>query len=81
MALKSINWEKTDEARLKKAVQRYNRILDNLKETTDTTPTKVDYKELKSGIFTRRGLNNTINSLNRLNKENATAVHTTESRN
>lgn len=78
MSLRGIHWKDADEKRLKKAINRYNRILSHIEEEGDTIPEKVDYQEMKSGILTRKGLNDKINSLNRLNRENATKIHTTD---
>ena len=78
MALRKIRWKEADYKKLHQAVNRFNRELKKAGENLDYMPNPISYKEVKAGIFTRKGLNDTIKSLDRLNKENASNVVRTE---
>lgn len=76
MALRPINWKKADYQALRKAVNRFNRILDNVADReASMLPEKLNYNQVKSEIFTRKGLNEKIRAFNRLTEENATKIH------
>lgn len=78
MALHKIRWKEADYEKLHKAVRRFNRELKKAGENLDYMPNPVDYKEIKHSILTRKGLEDTIKSLDRLTEENAKNVITTE---
>lgn len=69
MVLRKIRWRDSDTRSLKRALNHYNRVLDSLEEKP-TGLYNLEYKEVKSQILTRQGLNAKIDELKRINKEN-----------
>lgn len=80
MAESYIRWQKSDYAKLRKAVSDFNKKLRRLQkvEYEAYLPNFISYKDIKSEILSRRDLNNTINSLRRFQKEGAEDIYTTE---
>ena len=81
MAESYIRWQKSDYAKLRKAVSDFNKKLRNLQKTEYKVylPDFISYRDVKSEILSRRDLNNMINSLNRFKREGAENIYTTES--
>lgn len=71
MALRKIRWKEADYKRLHNAVNKFNRTLRKSINDSDLPLELKDYKEVKHQIHTRKGLNDTIDSLERLTKESA----------
>jgi hypothetical protein len=72
MALRKIRWRDEDYRNLKRAVNHFNNVLNKVGDNAVGFLDKLSYKELKSNILTRKGLNDTIARLQRLNVKNAT---------
>lgn len=77
MALKYIKWRPEDEKTLREAVKQHNKIVDKVKNDSLGTLEKASYEELRSSILTRKGFNETVARLKRLNEDNATTIVTT----
>lgn len=77
MALKYIKWRDKDEATLREAIEQHNEIIDKVKNNSLGTLEKANYEELRSSILTRKGFNETVARLKRLNEDNATSIVTT----
>lgn len=73
MVLRKIRWRDSDSRSLKRALNHYNRVLDSLEEKP-TGLYNLEYKEVKSQILTRQGLNAKIDELKRINKENVSDI-------
>lgn len=80
MADSRINWKRGDFVRLGRAVSDFNKKINELnkEERKLYLPEKIDYKEAKENITTRRELNRLINSLRRFQKEGAEDLYITE---
>lgn len=63
-----IRWKRTDSERLSRAINRFNREVNALKNEDLYLPDKVNYNELRDHIQTRRELEEVINSLNSANE-------------
>lgn len=76
----SIRWKKGDYIRLGKAVADFNKKITALEEDSKKLylPEKLDYQNIKNDIYTRRELNNIINSLRRFMREDASELYVTE---
>lgn len=63
-----ISWKRSDYGSLIKAVNRYNKEIEKLiyNNPEANIPEKVNYKEIKQNIYTRRELNRVIKSLQRI---------------
>ena len=74
-----INWKRGDFVRLGKAVSDFNKKINELnkEERKLYLPEKIDYKEAKENITTRKELNRLINSLRRFQKEGAEDLYIT----
>lgn len=79
MADSRINWKRGDFVRLGRAVSNFNKKINELnkEERKLYLPEKVDYKEAKENITTRKELNRLINSLRRFQKEGAEDLYIT----
>lgn len=79
MADSRINWKRGDFVRLGRAVSDFNKKINELnkEERKLYLPEKIDYKEAKENITTRRELNRLINSLRRFQKEGAEDLYIT----
>ena len=60
-----IRWTRSDYMKLSKAVSSFNKAVGNLSGSGIVLPDLLNYRELKSGITTRRELNRMISSLKR----------------
>lgn len=80
MAESLIKWKKGDYISLGKAVAEFNKKINKLQREEDLTylPAKIDYKEARDNITTRRELNRLINSLRRFQREGAEELYQTE---
>lgn len=80
MADSRINWKRGDFVRLGRAVSDFNKKINELnkEERKLYLPEKINYKEAKENITTRRELNRLINSLRRFQKEGAEDLYITE---
>lgn len=65
-----ISWRRSDYGSLIKAVNRYNKEIEKLlyNNPDANIPEKVNYKDIKQNIYTRRELNRVIKSLQRISK-------------
>lgn len=63
-----INWKKSDLTKLKRTVNRFNNVVDNL---SNTDIKKISFDEIKEEILTRKELNRQIEKLNRLTEKTA----------
>lgn len=74
-----INWKRGDFVRLGRAVSDFNKKINELnkEERKLYLPEKIDYKEAKENITTRKELNRLINSLRRFQKEGAEDLYIT----
>lgn len=63
-----INWKKSDITKLKRTVNRFNSVVDNL---SNTDIKKISFAEIKEEILTRKELNRQIEKLNRLTEKTA----------
>lgn len=81
MADSLIKWKRSDYIKLGKAVSDFNKKINklNAEENKLYLPEKIEYKEAKENITTRRELNRLINSLRRFQKEGAEDLYTTQS--
>lgn len=79
MADSRINWKRGDFVRLGRAVSDFNKKINELnkEERKLYLPEKIDYKEAKENITTRRELNRLINSLRRFQQEGAEDLYIT----
>lgn len=68
-----IKWNKKDYSNLRNAINRFNRKIKKLEQLDSEMelPNLLNYKELKEDILTRKNLNKTISSLNRIKFKNA----------
>ena len=68
-----IKWSKKDYSNLRNAVNKFNRKIKKLEqlESDIELPNLIKYSDLKSDILTRKNLNKTIASLNRVKFKNA----------
>lgn len=80
MAQSQIKWKKGDYISLGKAVAEFNKKINKLQREEDLAylPAKIDYKEAKENIATRKELNRLINSLKRFQREGAEELYETE---
>lgn len=80
MAQSQIKWKKGDYISLGKAVAEFNKKINKLQKEEDLAylPAKIDYKEARENITTRRELNRLINSLRRFQREGAEELYQTE---
>lgn len=80
MADSRINWKRGDFVRLGRAVSDFNKKINELnkEERKLYLPEKIDYKEAKENITTRKELNRLINSLRRFQAEGAEDLYTTQ---
>lgn len=80
MADSQIRWKKGDYIRLGQAVALHNRLINQHRnlENTLQLPEVLEYQDLKKKITTRRELNRVINSLRRIQAEDAFDVYETE---
>lgn len=71
----NIKWRKTDEQKLAKAVRKFNakrtRLLKQVPELEEFLPQKLNVKDIKNDVKTRRDFNNVINSIERFMKKGA----------
>lgn len=71
----NIKWRKTDEQKLAKAVRKFNakrtRLLKQVPELEEFLPKRLNVKEIKNDVKTRRDFNNVINSVERFMKKGA----------
>lgn len=74
-----INWKRGDFVRLGRAVSDFNKKINELnkEERKLYLPEKIDYKEAKENITTRKELNRLINSLRRFQQEGAEDLYIT----
>lgn len=74
-----INWKPGDFIRLGRAVSSFNKKINELnkEERKLYLPEKIDYKEARENITTRKELNRLINSLRRFQKEGAEDLYIT----
>lgn len=79
MADSRINWKRGDFVRLGRAVSDFNKKINELnkEERKLYLPEKIDYKEARENITTRKELNRLINSLRRFQKEGAEDLYIT----
>lgn len=79
MADSRINWKRGDFVRLGRAVSDFNKKINELnkEERKLYLPEKIDYKEAKENITTRKELNRLINSLRRFQAEGAEDLYIT----
>ena len=79
MADSRINWKRGDFVRLGRAVSDFNKKINELnkEERKLYLPERIDYKEAKENITTRKELNRLINSLRRFQKEGAEDLYIT----
>ena len=79
MADSRINWKRGDFVRLGRVVSDFNKKINELnkEERKLYLPEKIDYKEAKENITTRRELNRLINSLRRFQQEGAEDLYIT----
>lgn len=80
MADSKISWRRGDFVRLGRAVSDFNKKINELnkEEKKLYLPEKIDYKEAKENITTRKELNRVINSLRRFQAEGAEDLYTTQ---
>ena len=80
MAQSQIKWKKGDYISLGKAVSEFNKKIAKLQREEDLAylPAKIDYKEARENITTRKELNRLINSLKRFQREGAEELYETE---
>lgn len=80
MADSRINWKRGDFVRLGRAVSDFNKKINELnkEERKLYLPEKINYKEARENITTRKELNRLINSLRRFQKEGAEDLYITE---
>lgn len=73
MAEHRIRWNRSDYARLGRAISDFNKKIKRLQAEEQRTylPKELNYKEVKENIMTRNRLNQVINSLRRFKRENA----------
>lgn len=81
MADSKIKWKRGDFIRLGRAVSDFNKKINklNAEENKLYLPEKINYKEARENIFTRKELNRLINSLRRFQKEGAEDLYITQS--
>lgn len=79
MADSRINWKRGDFVRLGRAVSDFNKKINELnkEERKLYLPEKIDYKEAKENITTRKELNRLINSLRRFQQDGAEDLYIT----
>lgn len=70
--MNAIRWTRSDIGKLSQAVSKYNKIAE------DSDLEKINYKDLKSEILTRKELNRQIEKLKRLTPENASSFEESE---
>lgn len=75
-----IRWSRSDYARLRGAVNQFNRKINELKteENKLYLPDTINYQEAKENITTRSELDRTINSLKRFQRKGAESLYVTE---
>ena len=78
MAQSLIRWKRSDYSRLSHAVRKFNNTL-RQQENLSYLPDIKDYQEIKRNIYSRSELNRIINSLKRINKDNALDLYVTKS--
>ncbi len=68
-----IRWKKQDYINLQKAVRQFNKIVSEEEKKTNKThlPNLINYKDIKSKIYSRREYNRIMSSLNRIKNKNA----------
>ena len=70
-----IKWKKEDISNLRKAVNEFNRRISELESFgREVVPKRLNYKDVKAEIFTRRELNRRINEMKRLNKSSMAEI-------
>lgn len=83
MAQSLIRWKRGDYVKLSRAVSNFNKRINELQSLEDKElsylPDLKDYKDIKKNIYSRTELNRIINSLKRINNENALDLYKTES--
>lgn len=75
-----IRWKRGDYVRLGRAVADFNKKLSQLEQENKKLylPVPIDYQNIKNDIYSRRQLQNTINSLRRFMREDAADLYKTE---
>ena len=70
-----IKWKKEDISNLRKAVNEFNRRISELESFgREVVPERLNYKDVKAEIYTRRELNRRINEMKRLNKSSMAQI-------
>lgn len=80
MADARINWKRGDYISLGRAVSNFNKKIRELQaeENKLYLPDKINYKEAKENITTRKELNRLVNSLRRFQRQGAEDLYTTQ---
>lgn len=75
-----IRWKRGDAIKLGKAVASFNRKINELEKETDMLflPEKLDFKQIKENITTRKELNRQVESIKRFKREGAEEIVTTK---
>lgn len=75
-----IRWKRGDYVRLGRAVADFNKKISQLEQENKKLylPLPIDYQNIKNDIYSRRQLQNTINSLRRFMREDAADLYRTE---
>ena len=75
MADNLIRWKRGDYVKLSRAVNRFNKQINELnKKGINYTPEVKNYQSLKENIYTRKELNRVINSMKKFSIENAKKI-------